>query len=62
MNRAEDIGKKIIVVRTAAAFFGKGYVHRITFEVIQGNMANDRHVLRGMIPTDTAVVLMEGHI
>ena len=45
MNRSEDISKESIIVRTTAAFSGKGNVLRMTFEDIQSNMANNSHTL-----------------
>ena len=62
MKRAKDIGKESIIIRTAAAFSGKGYIHRIVFEDIQGDMTNNSHILCGMIFTDAAVVLVECHV
>ena len=52
MNREEDISKESVIERTTAAFSGKGSVLRIAFEDIQGNMANDRHVLRRILLTN----------
>ena len=56
MNKEEDISKESVIVRTTAAFSGKGYVLRVAFEDIQSNMANNCHIVRRMIFTDAAVV------
>lgn len=62
VNKEGDISEEAVIVRTAAAFSGKGNVLRITFEDIQSNMANNSYILRRMIFTDAAAVLMEGHV
>ena len=59
MKRAKNIGKESIIIRTAASFSGKGYIHRIVFEDIQGDMTNNSHILRRMIFTDAAEVLVK---
>ena len=62
MNRTQDISKKSIVIRTTAAFSGEGDIDRVIFEDIESNMSNNCHIFCGMLFSDTAIILMKGHI